>query len=171
MKKIVLSLLVIVLLTGCASKMKEVSEKTNEETVGTKETSEKISKSNKSVKYEFESKKYSIVLDLDYNKKFKYKDNKLVNDHYDVSVNFTEYEFPTFNDYKISVGYESITIDGKEAVKTVVSDGEIIMIKISEEDIVTIVSKTDGTIMNTEMTEDKAYKDLIGSIKITVNQK
>ncbi|MBO7078592.1 MAG: hypothetical protein J6W64_02125 [Bacilli bacterium] len=176
MKKIILSILIIsfvVVLTGCGkeSKKEVVETKKIESELGTKEVSETISKTNNMVEYEFETESVKVVTSMKHNKKFKYTDGKIEKGDYTISMELVETYLPMFEQYKELAGYESLTIDGKEALKTNSELGQTILVKISNEAILYIKGTTNGRIVNHEMTEDKDYKNVIKSIKIKVTEK
>ena len=58
-----------------------------------------------------------------------------------------------------------------EALRTMGDIGDLIMVKISDEDILSITGETDGKIMVVEMIEDKYYKEIVDNVKIEVTKK
>ena len=169
-----LSFILVILLIGCGkdNKLKTVSNKDIEPGVGTKESKEKVSKSNDTIKYEFETENYNVVVTTKYNsKKFKYKDGKFETEHYNIYMEFVEYDYNRYDLYKDLDGYEKMTIGGMEALRTMGDIGDLIMVKISDEDILSITGETDGKIMVVEMIEDKYYKEIVDNVKIEVTKK
>ena len=168
-----LSLVLCLILVGCKNnKLKVVSDKNIEPGVGTKEVKEKLSKSNDTIKYEFETENYNVVVTTKYNsKKFKYKDGKFETDHYNIYMEFVEYDYNRYDLYKDLDGYEKLTIGGLDALRTMGDIGDSIMIKVDDENILYVSGATDGKIMVVEMIEDKYYKEIVDNIKIEVTKK
>lgn len=174
MKKIGLSILIILMLvviTGCGNKKEVVSKQKIKADNGTKEVDETILKSNDTVEYKFETESVKVVASMKYNKNFKYKDGKIEKDNYTISMELVEVYLPMFEQYKELDGYESLTVDGKEAIKTMSDLSETTMVKVSDFAILYIVGTTNGKIVNIEMTNDKDYQRVLNSIKIDVTKK
>lgn len=174
LKKSILVIVAILLVVGCSSSNKSgvVSNRKIEGSNGTKDVNEKIILSDNNIEYNFETDDISVVVKNKFDtKKFKYKDGKLTKDHYSISYELIEYDYPMFDEYKDLPGYDKITIDGKEAISTIGVTSEAIMVKINDNTILYIMGNTDGNIVNIEMTNDNDYKLFVNNTKITIKNK
>ena len=169
-----LSIVLCLILIGCGknNKLKVVSDKKIEEGPGTKEVQEKILKSDSSIKYEFETENYNVVVTTKYNgKNFTYKDGKFESKYYSIYMEYEENDYNKYDLYKNLEGHEDLTIDGLEAIRISGDVGDTIMVKINEESILHISGDNGGKMMTIEMIEDKYYKEFVNNIKIKVTKK
>lgn len=171
MKKYIVVLLLMVMLTGCGNKKEVVSKKKIDAEFGTREVNETISKSKDTVEYEFETDEVKVIASMKYNKNFKYEDGKIKKDNYTISMDLIETDLQMFEQYKELEGYDKLTIDSKEAIKSMSDISAAIMVKVTDNAILYIMGNTNGRIVNIEMTDDKDYQDVIKSIKINVINK
>ena len=172
MKKIVILLILVLIITGCGKSNKNViSNKKISATSTTNEVNEEIIKKDKALEYNYETDEIIVNVKISYSDKFTLDEGKLKTNNYEVYLDFTEYKYSMFEQYKNMPGYDEYSVDGKEAIKSRTDRDEIIMVKVSETDILYIIGHTDGKIMTSEMANDSNYKDILKNIKISINKK
>ena len=172
MKRILVLLIAILLLTGCSEKPKVISETKGQEDINTKSVDETVSTSKNKAYYDYSTEKYDIKVKLTYDeKKFKLDNTDIKGDNFYITVTTDNYKYSYFETMKEIYADRITSVDGHEAISIKMDTQIILMIKIDNETIISVSAYIDGLYLVDDIEKDEDYIKMIKDIKIDVKKK
>lgn len=173
MKKVILTLLVCILLTGCGKeKATVVSTNTKEETDISNKVTEKVTNNDNSVKYNYKTDLYNITVEFNYNDKFSVDGKYIKNNYYSVFADVTDYKIEYFDSVSTVIpDNDKFRISGYDAIRMQDNLDNLTLIRIDEHTVIYITARSAGFYTTNEIVEDADYQKLISDMKITVKKK